>query len=71
MGLEVNGQMLFTMINVAILVAGIIGAVWVWRDAHKLRNPWAPTWALATLFFFVLALPAYLLHTRVRKVSPQ
>jgi len=68
---EVIGQMLFTMMNFARLVVGTIGAVWVWRDARRLRNPWAPTWALATLCFFALALPAYLLHTRVRKVSPQ
>lgn len=63
--------MLFALINAAILIAAVTGAVWVWRDASRLDNPWAPTWALATLLFVPLALPAYLLQRRARRTSPQ
>lgn len=63
--------MLFTILNAAILVAAVLGAAWVWRDGQRLGNPWAPTWALATLLVVPLALPAYLLSRRARRTSPQ
>jgi hypothetical protein len=63
--------MLFTIMNVTILIAGVMGAVWVWRDGQKRRDPWALTWAVATMLVVLIALPAYLLRARVRKVSQQ
>lgn len=58
--------MVFTVINITILLFNLCAAIWVWRDGHRRRDPWAPTWALATYLFSFLGLLAYLLHRRGR-----
>lgn len=57
-------ELLFTLLNTGLLIAACGAALWVWRDAARRGDPWGPTWALATLLLFPLALPAYLLRLR-------
>lgn len=60
-------ELIWTILNYAILIGAVVAAIWVWRDAHARKSPWAPTWALATLVAFPVALPGYLLSTWRRK----
>lgn len=67
--LPVPAHIMWTAINFVILLAAVASAAWVWRDATRRRNPWAPTWAVATLLLFPLALLAYLLASTTRGIS--
>lgn len=62
-------HMMWTAFNFAILLVAVASAAWVWRDATRRRNPWAPTWAVASLLVFPLGLLAYLLASRSGKPS--
>ena len=57
-----SGQEVLVVLTVGLMMlAPIAAAIWVYADATRCKNTYAPLWLIGTLFCFAPILIAYLI----------